>query len=72
MAEFATRHTGTQAVVADTDGFVLEGIGKVVFSLGHGTHENTDAFGGSKLVDVVSDSDHVGVETQRHFPAVGR
>lgn len=71
MTKFATRHTGTETVVADTDGLVFEGIGEVVFSLGHSTDENADAFGGSKLVNIVSDTDHVGIETQRHFPAIG-
>lgn len=72
MAEFAASDAGAEAVVADTDRFVLERVGKVVFSFGHGTHKNTNAFLGAKLVDIISYADNVSVETQGDFPAVGR
>ncbi|KAG9796246.1 hypothetical protein KCU88_g352, partial [Aureobasidium melanogenum] len=72
MAELAAGDAGTETVVADTNSLVLEGIGKVVFALGHGTDKDADALVGAQGVDVISDSDDVGIETQRHFPAVRR
>lgn len=70
MAELAAGNAGTETVVADTDGFVLKGIGKVVFALSHGANKDANAFRGAQGVDVIPDSDYVGVETQGHFPAV--
>lgn len=46
VAELATGNTGTETVVADTDSFVLERIGKVIVALGHGTDENGDTLVG--------------------------
>lgn len=45
MAKLAAGHAGTQTVIADTDGFILEFISKVVLPFGHGADEDTDAFG---------------------------
>lgn len=72
MAELATGHTGTQTVIADTDRVVLEGIGKVIVTLGHGTHEDTDTLLGAEGLDVVAGPDDWSLETQGHFTAVGR
>lgn len=47
MAELAACDTGTQAVVTDGNRVILEGVGKVIVSLGHGTHEDTDALLGA-------------------------
>lgn len=63
VTEFATGHTGTQAIVADTDRVVLVLVRKVVLSLGHGTHEHADALSRSQGLNVVPDSDHGCVET---------
>jgi hypothetical protein len=46
MTKLAASDAGTQAIVADTDGFVLELISKVVFALGHGSNENAYALVG--------------------------
>lgn len=45
VAKLAAGHAGTQTVIADTDGLVLEFISKVVLPFGHGADEDTDAFG---------------------------
>ena len=72
MTELATCHTGTQAVVADTDGFVFESICKVVFALSHGSDKDADTFFRHETVDIVSDSYHIGIEAQCHFATVRR
>lgn len=72
MTELAASHAGGKAVVADTDGLVLEFIGKVVLSLGHGPDKDADTFGGRQSVDVVSHPDHFGVETEGDFSAIHR
>lgn len=47
MAEFTAGHTGTQAVVADTDLVILERVGKIIMTLGHGTDEDADTLIGT-------------------------
>lgn len=71
MAELAACDTGTQAVVTDGNRVVLEGVGKVIVSLGHGTHEDTDALLGAQRFDVVASAHHGGFETEGHLAAVG-
>lgn len=71
VTEFAASDTCAQTVIADTDGFVLERVGKVVFSFRHGPDEHADTFRSPERVDVIPDSDHVGVETQGDLPAIG-
>ncbi len=70
VAKFAASHTGTETVVTDTDGFVLERVGKVVFPFGHGADEDTDALRRTEGVDVISDPDDVGVETEGNLATV--
>ena len=72
MTKLAASDTCTQAVIADTDGLVLEIVGKVILAFGHGTNEDTDAFIWGKALNVVFDSDNLCVEAQRDFPAIGR
>ena len=72
MRELAASNTCGQAVVADTDGLVPEGISEVVFAFGHGSNKDTNTLVGLEGIDIVSDSDDLGVETQGHLPAVGR
>lgn len=71
VAEFAAGHTGTKTVVADTDSFVLEGVGKVIVALGHGTDENGDTLVGVQRLQVVLGADHGRLETHGHLAAVG-
>jgi len=71
VTELAASNTCRKAVVADTDGFVLEGVGKVVFALGHGTNEDADALVGSQCVNIISHPDNLGVEAQGDLAAVG-
>lgn len=71
MAEFTASHTSTQAEVADTDGVVFEGIGKVIMTLGHGTNKDTDALIGVQRLDIVCCSDHGCLKTESHLTAVG-
>lgn len=72
MAELAASNTGGQAEVADTDGIILEGIGKVIATLGHSTDKDANALFRLELLDVVSDADDGGIETQGDLAAVGR
>lgn len=72
MAEFTAGHTSTQAEVADTDGVILEGISKVIMTLGHGTDKNTNALICIQRLDIVCCSDHGCLETESHLTAVGR
>lgn len=72
VAELAAGHTGTETVVADTDGVVLERVSKVIVALGHGTNEDGDALLGTQRLDVVLRTDHGGVETHGDLAAVGR
>lgn len=53
MAELAACHTGRQIEVADRDGIVLDRVGEVVASLGHGSDEHTDALILVQALDVV-------------------
>lgn len=71
MAEFTASHTSTQAEVADTDGIILEGISKVIMTLGHGTDKDTDALIRIQRLHIVCCSDHGGLETESHLTAVG-
>ena len=71
VAEFAASDTCTQTVIADTDRFVFESVGEVILPFGHGANEDADTFRGAEIIDVVPDSDHVSIETQRDLPTVG-
>lgn len=71
VAEFAAGNTGTKTVVADTDSFVLERVGKVIVALGHGTDENSDTLVGVQRLQVVLSADHGRLETHGHLAAVG-
>jgi hypothetical protein len=70
VAELAASHTGTQTVVADTDGVILERVGKVVVAFGHGTDEDRNALLGTQRLNVVLGADHGGIETHGHLAAV--
>lgn len=72
MAKLATCNAGTEIEVANTDRVVLELIREVVVSFGHGSDENCDALILVQSFDVVSHSNHLGVEAQCHLPAIGR
>jgi len=71
MAKFTACHTCTQTVVADTDGVIFEGVGKVIVTLGHGTNEDANALVGTQRLDVVGGPHHRSLETESHLPAVG-
>ena len=72
VAEFAAGHAGAEAIVADADRVVLDGVGKVVLAFGHGSYEHTDAFLGAEILNVVSHANDGGFETQRYLAAIGR
>lgn len=72
VAEFGACYTGTETVVADGDGVVLELIGEVILALGHGADENADALVGVQVLDVLAHLDDRGVETKRDLAAVRR
>lgn len=70
MTELAAGNTGTQAETADTDGVILEGIGKVVASLGHGTNEDTNTLLRTQVLDIIPNADHRSVETEGDLATV--
>ena len=71
MTKFTAGNTGTQAVVADADRLVFEGVGKVIITFGHGAHENADAFSWAQACNIVSHLNELGVEAQGDLSAVG-
>ena len=72
MAELAASYTGTETVVANADGVVLELVGEAILAFGHGSDEYAYALLWPEVSDVVSDSDDGSIERQGHFAAVGR
>lgn len=62
MAEFAASNTGAEAVIADADRLVLEGVREIVFALGHRTDKDAYAFSGTKGLDVIFDSNDFSIE----------
>lgn len=72
VAKFAASDTCAETVIADTDRFVLEGVGEIVLSFRHGTHKYTDAFAVVQGVDIIPDFDDVGIVTEGNFPAIWR
>lgn len=72
MAELAARHTGTQAVIADTNLLVNPCIGKVILTLCHGTNNNTNALVLLKSLDILSHWNNGRIPAQRHLSAVWR
>jgi hypothetical protein len=72
MTELAARHTGTQAIIADTDRLVLKIIGKVVLAFGHGADEDAYAFVWCKALNVIFNPDHFCLEAQCNLPAIRR
>lgn len=59
VAEFAASNAGTEVELADGDGVVLDGVGKVVVAFGHGSDEDSDALVGVQTLDVIPDADHL-------------
>ena len=47
IAEFAARYAGTEAVIADTDGIVLDMISKVIVAFRHRSNKDTYALTGT-------------------------
>ena len=72
MTKLAAGNTGTQCVITNTDGIVLERVGKVIASLGHGADEDANTFLGAEGFDVITDADDGGFETHRHLATVRR
>lgn len=62
VAELAASNTGTEGVVADTDGIILEFIGERVVSLGHCADEDADALVRTEILNVVPNSHDLGIE----------
>lgn len=72
MAEFAAGNTGTETVVADTNGVVFELIGKVIATFGHGAHKDADTLLVAQRFNIVPDANHRRIETEGNLAAVGR
>lgn len=70
MAELATGNTGTKAVVANTNGIILELIGEVILALGHGSNEDADTLLLTKSLDVVLDTHNLSLVTERDLSAI--
>lgn len=70
VAEFTTRHTGTEGEVADGNGVVFEGVGKVIIAFCHGTDEHTNALLRSESLDVILDAYYGTLKGESHLPAV--
>ena len=70
MTKLATCHTGTEAVIADTDRFVLESIGEVVLPFCHGTNKDAYALSGPNGLDVISYFHYFGIKAEGDFAAV--
>ena len=70
VAKFATRHTSTQAEIADTYSIILECIREVVPSLSHRTYKHTDALLGTEFSNIVFGADDLRVEAQRDLAAI--
>jgi hypothetical protein len=71
VAEFAACNTGTEGVVADTDGVVLVLVGESVVALGHGTDENADALIRAEVLDVISHTHDLCIKGEGYLAAVG-
>lgn len=71
MAELAASNTGTETVVANSDSFILEFIGKVIATLGHGSDKDTNALLRTEGADIFVDSNDRSFETQSDLAAVG-
>ena len=70
ITEFATCYTSTQAVVAYTDGIVLEAVGKIVVTFGHCTDEYANALFGPQVRDVVLDPNDICVIAECNLTAI--
>lgn len=70
MTELAAGNTGGQTVVTDRDLLVDELIGKVVGTLSHGSNKYTNTLLWLKALNVFSDLDNFGIETECNFSAV--
>ena len=70
MAEFTASYAGAETEIADANRVILELVGEVVATFGHGANEYADAFLGSETTDVVLDANNLGVEGQSYLAAV--
>jgi hypothetical protein len=70
VAEFATRNTSTQAVIADTYLIILVQIGKVILAFRHGSYEDTNTLLWLKCFDVVLYAHNRSLKTQSDLSAV--
>ena len=69
VTELAACHARTQAVVADADSILDDGISKVIVSLGHGSDKYADALLVAQICNVVLHPNDGSVETQGDLPA---
>lgn len=72
VTELTTGHTGTKTVVTDTDALILEGIGKVIMTLGHGTDEDGDTLIRLQRLQIIPGAHQRGLKTHGHLAAIGR
>jgi hypothetical protein len=70
VAEFTTRYASTQAVITYADSVVLNAIGKVIITFGHGTNENAYALFRPYVLYIVFDPNDVGIIAKCNLAAI--
>ena len=70
MTKLTASHASAEAVIADADAVVLEGVGEIVVPLCHGSDENADALPRAQVADVVGNAHDLGIEAERDLAAV--
>lgn len=71
VTELTTGHTGRKTVVANTDGVILERVGKVIVTLSHGPDKDRDAFLGTQRLNVILGAYHRSLKTHGDLATVG-
>jgi len=72
VAKLTACNAGTEVELANGNGVVLDLVGEVVVTLGHGSDKDGNALVLVQVVDVVANAHHLGIETQCDLAAVGR
>jgi hypothetical protein len=70
MTEFTACYAGTEVELADGDAVVLDVVREVVVALGHGAYKDGNALALVEASDIVADTYHLRVETERDLAAV--
>jgi hypothetical protein len=71
MTKFAAGNAGTEVKVADSDAVVLQVIGEIIATFGHGSNKDCDALILIEAPDVVAYAHNFRVEAERDLATVG-